>query len=50
MCDHEDGFDGMEMEDIGLGGALAEEMAGEDRKRQWLLKQVQPEEDENIEM
>jgi hypothetical protein len=49
MCDHEDGFDGIEMEYIGLAGALAEEMAGEERKRQWLLKQVQPEEDDDSE-
>jgi hypothetical protein len=49
MCDHEDGFDGFDWEEIALAGALAEEMTAEERERQWLLKQAQPEEKEDSE-
>jgi hypothetical protein len=43
MC----GPDSIDWEDIGLAGALAEELAAEERERQWLLKQVEPEADED---
>jgi|OpeIllAssembly_1097287.scaffolds.fasta_scaffold1447533_2 hypothetical protein len=50
MCDHEEGFDGFDWEEIALAGALVEEMTAEGRERQWLLKQVQPEEDEDSDL
>ena len=50
MCDHEDGFDGLDWEDVALADALAEEMTAEERERQWLFRQVQPEEDEDSEL
>jgi hypothetical protein len=45
MCDHEDGFDGSDWENIGLIGALAEELGDEERERQSLLKELQPDEE-----
>jgi hypothetical protein len=41
MCDH----DGLDWEDIGLAGALAEEIADEERERERLRKEVEPEND-----
>ena len=46
MCDHENGFDGFDWENIDLIGTLSEELAEAERERQWLLKQVQPEKNE----
>jgi hypothetical protein len=48
MCNHEDGFGGFSWEDIGIAGAIAEELAHAERERQRLLKQIQPEEDEDF--
>ena len=45
MCDHDDGFDGLDWEDIGLAGALAEEMAEAERERERLRKEVEEEQE-----
>jgi hypothetical protein len=42
MCDH----DGLDWKDIGLAGALAEEMAEEERERERLRRDMEGEEDE----
>lgn len=39
----------LDWEDIGLIGALAEESADEERECQWLLKQVQAEQEDEDE-
>jgi hypothetical protein len=39
MCDH----DGLDWEDIGLAGALAEEMAEEERERERIRKEMEEE-------
>jgi len=41
MCDHDDGYDGLDWEDIALAGALAEEMAEEERERLKAQKEVE---------
>ena len=41
MCDH----DGLDWEDIGLAGALAEEMAAEERERERLRKERETEQE-----
>ena len=43
MCDH----DGLDWEDIGLAGALAEEMADEERERQRIRKEMEVEQEED---
>ncbi len=43
MCDH----DGLDWEDIGLVGALAEEMAEEEKERERLRKEVEPEQEKD---
>jgi hypothetical protein len=48
MCDHDDSFDGPDWMDIALAGALAEEMADEERERLKAQKEVE-EEQENDE-
>jgi len=45
MCDHYD--DGLDWEDIGLAGALAEEMAEEERERERLRKEVESEQEKD---
>jgi hypothetical protein len=47
MCDHD--HDGLDWEDIGLAGALAEEIAEEEKERQRVRRLVEPELDENEE-
>jgi hypothetical protein len=49
MCGHEVGFDGFDWEDIGEIGALAEELAEAERERLWLLKELQPDEEDKVE-
>ena len=39
MCDHD--HDGLDWEDIGLAGALAEEMAEEEKERERLRKETE---------
>lgn len=45
MCDHDDGFDGIDWMEIAWAGLLAEQMAEEERERQLLLKNLEPEEE-----
>jgi hypothetical protein len=40
MCDHNDGFDGLDWQDIALAGALAEEMAEEEKECERLRKDL----------
>ncbi len=42
MCDH----DGIDWEDIAMAGALAEEIAKEERERERLRKEAEREEDD----
>ena len=43
MCD----FDGLDWEDIGLAGALAEEIADEEKERERLRKEVELEQEKD---
>jgi hypothetical protein len=43
MCDHKDGFDGLDWEDIALAGALAEEIAEEERERERIRREMEGE-------
>lgn len=47
MCDHDDGFDGLDWMDIALAGALADEMAEEELEREWLRREIEKEEDDD---
>jgi hypothetical protein len=40
MCDHGDGFDGLDWQDIALAGALAEELSEEERERELIRKEL----------
>jgi len=47
MGDHDDGFDGPDWMDIALAGALAEEMAEEERERLKIQKEMETEEEDD---
>ena len=41
MCDHDDGLDGLEWDDIALIGALSESLAEEERKRERIRREME---------
>jgi hypothetical protein len=47
MCDHDDGSDGLDWEDIALIGALSESLAEEKRERERLRKEVESEQEKD---
>jgi hypothetical protein len=47
MCDHDDGFDGLDWEDIALIGALSESLAVEEKERERIRKEMGGEQEED---
>jgi hypothetical protein len=50
MCDHDDGFDGLDWEGIALIGALSESLAEEERERLKAQKEVEQEQEKEDEV
>jgi hypothetical protein len=46
MCDHDDGFDGFDWQDIALIGALSESIAEEERERERIRREMEEEQEE----
>ena len=49
MCDHDDGFDGFDWQDIALIGALSESLAEEERERERIRKEMEEEQEKDEE-
>jgi len=46
MCNHENGFEGFDWEDIAMAGALVEELAEDEKKIERIRKEIEEEQDE----
>ena len=49
MCDHDDGFDGFDWQDIALIGALSESLAEDERERERIRKEMEEEQEKDEE-
>jgi hypothetical protein len=49
MCDHDDGFDGLDWQDIALIGALSESFAEEERERERIRREMEEEQEKGDE-
>ena len=47
MCDHDDGFDGFDWQDIALIGALSESLAEERKDCEQIRKEMEEEQEED---
>ena len=47
MCDHDDGFDGLDWKDIALIGAISENLAEEEKERERNRREMEDEQDKD---